>query len=218
MGLDDIHWEQSRARIVQHEGKRFSLRLEEAFWQMLERIARRRQIRLGQMIAQLADQYDGVNLSSYIRVYAQAEAQREISRQDIILSPFDIVDILRNCPAPGMLIQHNRTIIEANSALLQWLGKNAPTLRLQHFDDIFEPRVSRPLNETMDLLYDGAVKRTQIQIVYTPQNTADTPAPVPRAALATLHGFHNPHGAFYCLVWLTASPALQIRPTTLIPE
>lgn len=212
MALDDINWEQSRLRIVQYRGKRFSLRLEEVFWDMLERIARRRHMRLGQLIAQLAAHYDGVNFSSYIRVYAQAEAQREISRHDIHLSPFDIVDILRNCPAPGLLIQHNRTIIEANHALFQWLGKNAPVLRLQNFDSIFEPRVTRPLNETMDMLYDGLLKRTQIQIAYTPPPTEDTQNPQPRAALATFHGFHNPHGAFYCLVWLTASPALQIRP------
>jgi predicted DNA-binding ribbon-helix-helix protein len=218
MALDDIHWEQSRARIVQHEGKRFSLRLEEAFWQMLERIARRRHMRLGQLVAQLAAHYEGVNFSSYIRVYAQAEAQREIARQDMNLSPFDLVDILRNCPAPGLLIQHNRTIIEVNNALFQWLGKNPPLLRLQNFDHIFEPRVSRPLNETMDLLYDGAVKRTQIQIAYTPLATENLPNPTPRAALATLHGFHNPHGAFYCLVWLTASPALQMRTQHTIPE
>jgi predicted DNA-binding ribbon-helix-helix protein len=211
MALDDIQWEQSRLRIVQHDGKRFSLRLEEAFWHMLERIARRRQMRLGQFIAT----YEGVNFSSYLRVYAQADAQRELARQDIGLSPFDIVDILRNCPAPGLLIQHNRTIIEVNNALFQWLGAQAPTLRLQNFDTIFEPRVTRPLNETMDLLYDGTVKRTQIQVVYTPPVTETVPNPVSRAALATLHGFHNPHGAFYCLVWLSTSAALQIRPVTI---
>ncbi|HEY1096579.1 MAG TPA: ribbon-helix-helix domain-containing protein, partial [Alphaproteobacteria bacterium] len=202
---------QSRVRIVQHAGKRFALRLEGSFWDMLERIARKRQLRLGQLVASLAESYEGINFSSYIRAYAQAEAQRELARQDITLSPFDLLDILRNCPAPGLLMQHNRTILEANNGLLQWLGADAPALRLQGFDTIFEPRVTRPLHETMDLLYHGQVKRTQIQVAYTPPVSEQNPRPAIRAALATLHGFYNPQGAFYCLVWFTGSPALQLK-------
>jgi predicted DNA-binding ribbon-helix-helix protein len=213
MNDDPIYWQQSRPRILQHAGKRYAVRLEEIFWESLDALARRRHIRLGALVAGLAATYNGVNFSSYLRAYALAEARRDLVRHEASLSPFDLVDIVRNCPAPGLLIQQDRTIIDANAALLQWLGRNPPPVRLQKLDNLFEPRVSRPLNETMNLLSDGRLKRTQIQIVYTPTLLADT-RPLPqRAALATLHGFHNPAGTFYCLVWLTASPALQVQNT-----
>ena len=99
MKIDDLAGEQSRPRIIQYNKKRFALRLEHVFWDGLETIARRRHIRLGRLIADLADTYHGVNFSSYIRAYVMADARREQIRHDIPLNPFDVVDILRNCPA-----------------------------------------------------------------------------------------------------------------------
>lgn len=216
MTIDDVAFSQSKPRIIQHAKKRYALRLENVFWDALDHIARRRHIRLAQLVADLAGRYDGVNFSSYLRAYAMAEAKREQVRHDLPLSAFDVVDILRACPAPGLLMQHNRTIVEMNSTLLQWLGDMAPPLRQEQFDAIFIPRVGRPLTDTMNLLYNGQLKRTQIQVAYTPPPlSADGLPPAPRIALATLHGLYNPNGAFYCLVWFSIGQALQMRPPSI---
>lgn len=211
MAIDDLAYSQSKPRIIQHAKKRYALRLETIFWDALEALARRRHLRLGEMVADLAERYDGVNFSSYLRAWVMADARREQIRQDIPLNPFDVVDILRACPAPGLLMQHNRSIVEINPALFQWLGDNPPALRQEIFDNIFIPRVTRPLNDTMNLLYNGQLKRTQIQVAYTPPAPADGPPPTTRIALVTLHGLYNPNGAFYCLVWFSSGQALQMR-------
>ena len=218
---DDIHWAQSQNRIVQHAGRRFALRLEQGFWDVLERIARLRHQRIGTLIAALAADYDtrpgGLNFSSYLRSFALADLQRELVRQDAVLNPYDIIDILRGCPAPGLIMQRDRIIVEFNTALSQWLGDGHPPLRQHRFDAIFEPRVTRPLDDTMELLYDGRLKRTPIQIAYhppsplLPADAEPAPAQPPRSALATLHGLYNPEGSFYCLAWFTGGPALQMR-------
>ncbi len=212
--IDDLAWQQSRPRIIQHAKKRYALRLENVFWDGLETIARRRHMRLGQLVAELANRFDGVNFSSYLRAYIMADARREDVRHDLPLSAFDLVDILRACPAPGLLMQHNRSIVEVNNSLFQWVGDNPPPLRQQQFDTVFIPRVTRPLLDTMDLLFSGQLKRTQFQVTYTPPLTDGTFKSVPRTALATLHGLYNPNGAFYCLVWLSIGQAMQPQTIT----
>ena len=111
-------------------------------------------------------------------------------------------------------MQHNRTIVELNGSLLQWLGDDAPPLRQQQFDTIFAPRVTRPLPDTMDLLYNGELKRTQLQVTYTPPIADGVYRAVPRTALATLHGLYNPNGAFYCLVWFSIGQIVPPRNVT----
>lgn len=225
MAIDDINWEQSQPRIVQYAGKRYALRLEKVFWDGLEALAARRHIRTGALIAELAGRYSGVNFSSYIRAYIMADARREQIRHDIALTPMDVIDILRACPAPGLLMQRNRTVVELNTSLFRWMAIDRiqgeeitpPPLRQQIFDTVFVPRVTRPLTDTMNLLYQGQLKRTQIQVVYTPPTPLGVPPLPGRAAIANLHGLHTPTGAFFCLVWFTFNPALQARPLTERP-
>lgn len=215
MAIDDLAYSQSKPRIIQHAKRRYALRLENIFWDALEAMARRRHLRLGEMIAALADRYEGANFSSYLRAWVMADARRDDIKQELPLSAFDVVDILRACPAPGLLMQHNRTIVELNPALFQWLGDNPPPLRQEIFDSVFSPRVTRPLHDTMNMLYSGQLKRTQIQVAYTPATPDGVAAAQPRIALATLHGLYNPNGAFYCLVWFSIGQALQMRPPSL---
>jgi len=60
-------WEQ---RILQLDGKRYSLRLEHEFWAALEAIASRRKLRLNRLVAEIASRRSGdTNLSSLLRVF-----------------------------------------------------------------------------------------------------------------------------------------------------
>ncbi|HEY3916789.1 MAG TPA: ribbon-helix-helix domain-containing protein [Stellaceae bacterium] len=67
-------WEQ---RILQLDGKRYSLRLEHEFWTALETIASRRKLRLNRLVAAIdAQRAAESNLSSALRVYCLAEMER----------------------------------------------------------------------------------------------------------------------------------------------
>lgn len=67
-------WEQ---RILQLDGKRYSLRLEREFWSALEAIARRRKLRLNRLVADIASRRPAEsNLSSMLRVYCLGEVER----------------------------------------------------------------------------------------------------------------------------------------------
>lgn len=199
MVFEAFEWSQPQPRIVQHKGRRFALRLESIFWRQLGQAARRRGWRIGQLVAELAEAYDGPNLSSFVRGFCMVEAERDAMRFRLTSGSFDLLDILKGAPAPALLLSSERTIIDVNQALLDWVGPQAPLMRQQKFDDIFEPRVLRPLDETMDLMRSGQLKRTQIQVVHNN-----------RLVMASLTGL-TVGSIFYCLVWLTiAAPRITV--------
>lgn len=187
---ENFVWEQPVPRIVQYKKKRFALRLEAAYWQQLEALAVRRGQRLGRIIAGLSEAYEGPNLSSYIRGFCMIEAQRDIARLRLGAGSFDLVTLLRGCPAPAILLDETRQILETNQALVDWVGPNVPVLRQAKFDEHFVPRVVRPLDETFALMRGKQLQRVQIQVSFMGRvvNATLTALPV---------GVH-----FYCLVWL----------------
>ena len=197
---------QPKPRIVQYNKKRFAIRLEQVFWRSLEKIAKKRQIRLGKLIWLLAEGHTGKNLSSYIRSYCMVEAEKELMQEHLSLVGTDAIDILKSCPVPGFILSHDLKILDYNSALTQWLGDTVQgSIRQADLIDIFEPRVTRPVVETMALMQDGRLKQTQMQLV---QRLEGRPS---RSARSTWLALMPPKTTnFYCLVWLTSGQALRI--------
>lgn len=195
-----LDWHQAEPRIVQYQGRRFALRLERIYWQQLENIAERRSIRIGKLVAQLAQTCPTINLSSYVRGFCMAEAQRDLARYRLNAGAFDLVSILRGSPAAALILDENRTIMEVNQSLLNLIGHSKDemtkdetdekAIRLQKFDDFFTPRVLRPLDETIILMKQKQLQRAHIQISYKGRTFP--------ALLTAL-----PVGSyFYCLVWV----------------
>jgi predicted DNA-binding ribbon-helix-helix protein len=208
MIIDPFYWTQPQPRIVQHQKRRYALRLESIFWQQLEKIAQKRGRRLGQVVAELADVYDGKNLSSFVRGYCMVEAERENTHYRLSAGSFDLLDVLRACPAPAILLNSDRVIIETNHALARWSAPQAPgsaeiMLRQRKFDDVFIPRIGKPLAETVAMMQSGELKRAQFQVTY------DIPNEPSRTVMATMTGL--PVGSiFYVLVWLTVNASYRI--------
>lgn len=208
MSIEPFYWTQPQPRIVQHQKRRYALRLEMVFWQQLERLAKKRNQRLGQLVANLAAACDTANVSSFIRGYCMVEAERENARYRLTAGNFDLVDVLRGSPSPAMLLTDDRNIIEVNPALLRWVESvphdKLPVLTQQKFDDVFEPRIGRSLDETVALMRSGNLKRAQFQVAYN----KDT-AQVPRIVMATMMGL-TVGSIFYLLVWLTVNTSYRI--------
>lgn len=199
MAIEPFEWTQPQPRIVQYKRRRYSLRLESIFWRQLEILAYRRRLKLGQLVAELSEACQGPNLSSFVRGFCMVEAERDATRLRLASGSFDLLDILKGAPAPALLLTEHRLIIDVNQSLMDWLGPEPPTLRQQKFDLLFEPRVMRPLDETLELMRAGQLKRTQLQVIYKG-----------RAVMATITGL-SVGNIFYCLVWLAVSPPRIMR-------
>lgn len=204
---EDFLSEQPVPRVVQYNKKRFAIRLERIFWRFLEKMAKKRKIRLGKLIFSLSEAHTGKNLSSYIRSYCMVEAEKELMQEHLSLIGTDAIDILKSCPVPGFILSHDLKILDYNMALTQWLGDTVPnSIRQFDLNDVFEPRVTRPVSETMALMQDGKLKQTQMQLVQRLEGRTS------RSARSTWLALMPPKTRnFYCLVWLTSAPALSMR-------
>jgi predicted DNA-binding ribbon-helix-helix protein len=204
--IDPFFWAQPQPRIVQFQKRRFALRLESVFWQQLEKQAKRRNQRLGQLIAGLAETCNGVNLSSFVRGFCMVEAEKENARYRLAAGSFDLVDVLRASPSPALLLSHDRIIIETNPALHRWIEiapRDADPIKQRKLDDVFEPRIGRSLDETVEMMRKNQIQRAQFQLAY------HSPGGPPRMVLATMTGLAV-GSVFYLLIWLTVNASVRI--------
>jgi predicted DNA-binding ribbon-helix-helix protein len=121
-------WEQ---RILQLDGKRYSLRLEHEFWAALEAIASRRKLRLNRLVAEIASQRSGeTNLSSLLRVFCLGEMERAMTPRSQVHDGGSIAALIEAAPAPGLLLDTDQLVLAANHGFVHWSGvKRALLLR-----------------------------------------------------------------------------------------
>ena len=93
-----------KPRVVQHQHRRYSIRLEAVFWKFLDYLAARQGVRLGRYIAGLAASYGGNNLSSYLRVVCMLEAERSVAEAALDPTRDSLLALVRDCPSPGVII------------------------------------------------------------------------------------------------------------------
>jgi len=146
-------WEQ---RILQLDGKRYSLRLEHEFWAVLEAIALRRKLRLNRLVADIASHRSGeANLSSVLRVFCLGETERTTAGRPLALDSGSINALIEAAPAPGLLLDADQLVLAANGAFLHWSGVKRALLLWQklaaHFRlesaSSFDGLWSRPVRE-----------------------------------------------------------------------
>lgn len=204
--MDPFYWTQPQPRIVQYKKRRFAMRLEAVFWQQLERIAKRRGQRLGQLVAGLAEMCEGVNLTSFVRGFCMVEAEMENARYRLAAGGFDLTDVMRSCPAPALLLTDDRVILEINPALQRWVDgvpHEAAPMRQQRLEQVFEPRIGRALDETVEQLRQGKLKRAQFQMAYIGD------AAMTRNVMASMSGL-SVGSVFYLLIWLTVNASYRV--------
>jgi len=121
-------WEQ---RILQLDGKRYSLRLEHEFWTALEAIALRRKLRLNHLVAEIASHRPSdSNLSSNLRVFCLAEMERATAGRSLAVDGTSVTALVEAAPMPGLLLDADQIILAANETFLHWSGlKRALLLR-----------------------------------------------------------------------------------------
>lgn len=121
-------WEQ---RILQLDGRRYSLRLEHAFWSALEAIAARRKLRLNRLVAEVASRRPvDANLSSILRVFCLVEMERAAGSRSAAIDSAGAAALIESAPAPGLLLDAEQIVLAANDAFLRWSGiKRASLLR-----------------------------------------------------------------------------------------
>lgn len=164
----------AKQRILQADGRRYSLKLEPAFWTALGEAACERGIKLGRLVADLAGQAPAQsNLASQLRLFCLAEADRrrlaveDASRRAGLSSgSTDIDTLVEICPSPCLLIARDRRIMRANEAFGGWYGSayvNLPGKPLDHF---FRLRMNQGYEALIAAFGAGQVNSARAHLLY----------------------------------------------------
>ena len=194
--ISRISLEQPRPRIVQYNKRRYSVRLESVFWRTLQSAAQARGLRLGRLVAELAQAHDGRNFSSYLRAFCMTEAERAAARADLLVAGQSLIEAVAACPAPGLLLSQDRIILAHNDPFSEWLGDSPPPLVDAAFHDLFQLRAARGGPNVCDGLADGSITVAPAQLVYLAPGRVSAV----QARMLALHaGRRRRH---YFLIWL----------------
>lgn len=150
-------------RIVQHRGRRYSLKLGADIWEILERSAQRRGKRLNRLIGEIAEACPpGANLSATLRSYCVDELKlqvrdleqklRETSMTTQGISAASVADA---CPSPCFLLNAQSLVLKTNGAAQKWLSIDEATLRDKPIDRYMQIKVPVPLPQILEQFAAG---------------------------------------------------------------
>ena len=150
-------------RIVQHRGRRYSLKLGADIWEILERSAQRRGKRLNRLIGEIAEACPpGANLSATLRSYCVDELKlqvrdleqklREMSMSTQGISAASVADA---CPSPCFLLNAQSLVLKTNGAAQKWLSIDEAALRDKPIDRYMQIKVPVPLPQILEQFAAG---------------------------------------------------------------
>lgn len=205
--IAEVVWQAPQPRIVQYRNRRYSIRLEPVFWRTLEFLAERRRLRLGRFIGQLAEDYDGPNFASHLRVVCMMETERARAEASLRPSGINVVDLILTCPSPGLVLSRYRTILVFNPSFAQWIGPGNEPATGADLTSVVQVRPRRPLNEVWLDMVAGKVSTVETNVLHVAPGRA-TAASGRLVALAPQRD-----DEFYAVMWLSAAR----RPATVGP-
>lgn len=186
-----------KPRIVQHRNKRYSVRLEPIYWQTLEVLADRQGMRLGRFVAELAENYDGPNFSSYLRVFCMLEGEQSLARETLGPTHHGLMDVVTQCPNPGLILSRYRTVIAYNSAFGEWLGPADVAVVGAELTTLVQVRTRRSLNDVWQDLVNGREPRAEAKLLFV------APGRVSAAQATILALRSQAYQEFYAVMWLS---------------
>jgi predicted DNA-binding ribbon-helix-helix protein len=161
-------------RILQADGRRYSLKLETSFWDALGQAARERGIKLGRLIAELAAEQPGEgNLASRLRVFCLREGERRLravaeaaSQASLSAGATNVETLVELCPASCLVMTRDRRIVRVNAAFGRWYGSayvNLPGKTLDHF---FKLRMASSYEGVMAAFENGSMQAAKAHLLY----------------------------------------------------
>ncbi len=151
-------------RILQHAGRRYSLKLDQVVWETLEELAEDGGLRLNELVARVAQEAgDDAGLTNALRNYCLRELRRRLSERDAEVKALTLTSrgvpaalLAQACPTPCFLIGKDQFILEANEPAHKWMSAPAPALVGKVVDHYLQIKSVPPIEEIVRQFRDGA--------------------------------------------------------------
>lgn len=163
-----------RHRIVQHAGRRFSLKLDDTVWRSLEALAADSGLRLNQLVARVVDGAgDGVSITGALRKYCLEtalerikELERDAEDRRLASGGVPVTLFAEACPAPCLIVDAGHEVLRANAATCEWMGTTEEALIGKSVQHYFQIKSAKPLDEIVRQYAEGAFSTFAARIVY----------------------------------------------------
>jgi predicted DNA-binding ribbon-helix-helix protein len=151
-------------RILQHAGRRFSLKLDELVWETLEELAVDSDLRLNELVARVAQEAgDEAGLTNALRNYCLRELRQRLAERDAEIKTLTLTSrgvpaalLAQACPTPCFLIGGDRIIQEANEPAQKWMSTPAAALVGKIVDHYLQIKSVPPVEEIIRQFREGA--------------------------------------------------------------
>jgi predicted DNA-binding ribbon-helix-helix protein len=150
-------------RVVQYRGRRYSLKLDYSSWNALEQAASRRNMRLNQLVDELAvaTNHEG-NFSATVRAQCLAELKTQIEdlenkvrMQSMSGEGISASLIADACPAPTFVVDGRSMVQKANQPAQKWLGLAESALVGRPVDQYFQVKSTMTLPQIVEQFGQG---------------------------------------------------------------
>lgn len=163
-----------RHRIVQHQGRRFSIKLDPVVWDRLEELAQDRGLRLNQLVGEIGlGVPPTANLTNALRNFCMAatldrlqEAERELDERNLTSQGVPIGVIVDACPSPVIAVSRGQVIQRANAAAQHWMGADEAALVGKPLTNYIQVRCQMPLDKILEEFDNGSHRIFQGRILY----------------------------------------------------
>lgn len=163
-----------RHRIVQHRGRRYSIKLEDTVWQTLDSIAENLGIRLNQLIGQVAGGLsENSSLTAALRTFCLERTldrivalQQDLDDRSLVAHGIPIATIVEACPSPCLLVQVPDQIMRINEAARVWFGADDSALIGRALGHYLQIRSKPRLEEILDGYRSGDIRSHGARVVY----------------------------------------------------
>lgn len=121
----------ARLKVLQRDGVRVSIRMEEAFWTQLETAAREQKVKLSDLVFDIMETAaPGDNKTSRLRTYCVLLLRQQLLRARLAANDANLPMVLAACPTPCFVINPARQLVGHNPAfareiLSEATGENA---------------------------------------------------------------------------------------------
>ena len=144
----------STSKVLQQDGKRISIRLEDIYWNQLEEIAKAEGKTLVQLVHQILWNLPKPhNKTSALRVFCLMTLQGQVNSVHMNQTPANMKGFLTACPLPVFVLSSARKIIAFNAAFKSTFLTKKLATKLKGGDNL-PPRLtfSQPLNRIISYL------------------------------------------------------------------
>ena len=168
-----------RHRIVQHAGKRYSLKLDTLVWDALESIAAEDGVRLNELVATVARETaengegERSSLTEALRLHCLKRAlqrvaalSHQLENQALTVSGVPVGLIVDACPSPCFLVGQDQAIRRANVAAERWIGAPAGSLTGRSVQHYLQIRSPTPLPDVMAAFAHGQPASFPVRLLY----------------------------------------------------